>query len=141
MGSCPYSPFLGAGGITEISNVDTLTPIENVSSLCTPDSATLTAPSIATTQNNSLVLLAYGIVGSNDLTEPAGFSLVYTHDIGGLGVDMANFVSSVYPTSGTDTGDQNLNREDTREQPRLPDWLVATAPLSESEAKPNRECA
>ncbi len=106
-GTCPYSTFLGAGGITEVSNVDTITPIENVSSLCTLDSATLTAPSITTTENNSLVLLAYGVVGSNDMTEPAGFSLVYKHDIGGVGVDMANFTSSlVYPTSGTDTGDQ-----------------------------------
>lgn len=106
-GTCPYSPFLGSGGITEISNVDTLTPIENVSSLCRLDNAMLSAPSIATTQDNSLVLLAYGIVGNNDLTKPTGYSQVYKHNISGFGPDLANFTStSVYPTSGTDTGDQ-----------------------------------
>jgi len=107
-GTCPYAPFLASGGITLVANVDTVTPIENVSELCTLDSTTLTAPSINTTENNSLVLLGFGIVGDNDISKPAGYSVVYQHSIALSGPDIANLSSTtVFPSSGTSTGDQS----------------------------------
>jgi hypothetical protein len=104
-GSCPLSPFLASGGITELSSVDTLTPIEITSELCTPDSTTLTAPLITTTEPNSLDLLAWGIAGDNDVSKPPGYSVIYNHDIPGTGPDIAN-QSKTFAADNTDTGDQ-----------------------------------
>jgi hypothetical protein len=108
-GTCPYSPFLASGGITLLANVDTSTPIEDNSELCTLDSTSMTAPSITTTENNSLVLVAYGITGSNFVRAPSGYSEVYQHNIVETGPDIANYASSLFPTSGAESGDQTTS--------------------------------
>ncbi len=105
-GTCPYTPFLASGGVTELSNVDTTTPVEDNSFQCTDDSVTLTAPSITTTEDNSLVLVVYGITGSNFLRAPSGYSEICQHNIAGSGPDFGNFSSDLIPTSGTASGDQ-----------------------------------
>jgi hypothetical protein len=102
-GSCPYSPFLATGGITSIANVDLEAPIEVDSSLCTPDSTTLTAPSITTTEADAMGVLVFGIVGDNSISKPAGYSGIYQHNISGTGPGIANY-TQVFATSGTVTG-------------------------------------
>ena len=112
-GTCPYSPFLASGGLTLIANVDTVTPVEDALPACTLDGGTMTAPSISTTEHNSLVLLAYGIVGDNDGSRPAGYSLVYKHSISGTGPFISNYSStSLIPASGTATADAISNASD-----------------------------
>ncbi len=113
-GTCPYSPFVASGGLTLLANVDTVTPVEDALPACTIDGSTMTAPSITTTEDNSLVLLAYGIVGDNDGSKPAGYSQVYKHSIGGTGPFISNYTSTkLIATSGTATGDQISNASDT----------------------------
>lgn len=73
--------------------------------VCTPDSTTLTAPSITTTEPNSLDLLAWGVVGNNDVSKPTGYSVIYNHDIPGTGPDIAN-QSKTFAADNTDTADQ-----------------------------------
>jgi hypothetical protein len=104
-GTCPYSPLLASGGITLVANVSTVTPVEDNSELCTLNSTSMTAPSITTTEDNSLVLVAYGITSSNFFRAPSGYSEVYQHSIVGSGPDVANYAGSVFPTSGAASGD------------------------------------
>ena len=109
-GTCPYSPFLASGGLTLFSNVDTVTPIEDALPACTMDGTAMTAPSITTTEDSSLVLLAYGIVGDNDSSKPTGYSLIYLHSIGNTGPYIANYATTKpILASGTVTADQVSN--------------------------------
>ncbi len=103
--------FLASGGIAAFSNVDTVAPIEAVSSLCTMASATLTAPSITSTTDDTLGLLAFGIAGDNSLSGAPGYSQVYQHDLSFVGPDIRNDAANAPVSSGTMTGDQTETAE------------------------------
>ncbi len=97
--------FLGAGGVVSFAKGNITTPIEATSSLCLAGSLSPTAPSLATSADNSLNVLVFGISGNNFLSKPAGYSQIFEHVIGGSGPVIANDVNPI-AKSGTTTGDQ-----------------------------------
>jgi len=74
-------PERGAGGIVRISGADTSSPI-NISGTATAiDTDPIVAPSVTTTVDNTLLLLALGSdIGGATITPPSGFTLVYEAD-------------------------------------------------------------
>jgi hypothetical protein len=62
------------------------------------------APSVTTTQNNSLLIGAFGIVGSNSITEPLDMVSVYGHNASnGPAVKNAWRTQAVTGASSTET--------------------------------------
>ncbi len=97
--------FQGSGGITAIFGANDAAPIEADSFQCTTASSSVTAPSVTTTNNNALDLLAFGINGDNSLSTPSGYTTVYQHDIATSGPDIGNDSMGI-AGAGTETGDQ-----------------------------------
>ncbi len=97
--------FTSAGGIVAVANGNPDNPVETNSFNCTTASATLLAPSITVTSDNSLDLLIGAITGNNFIRDIAGYSIIYQDDVSGAGPDLAN-LSEPIATAGTQTGNQ-----------------------------------
>ncbi len=97
--------YLGSAGITLFASVGA-TPVENFAHSCTTAATNLSAPSITTTQNNTLNTLFWSITNDNSVTKPAGYQRAYEHNIPGTGPDVANDAALIAP-SGTNTGVQS----------------------------------
>jgi hypothetical protein len=97
--------FTGAGGLVAFTGISGVSPFEASSFQCTPDSSTLTAPSITTTVDNSLDLLVYGIAPDNVIQEPNDYRELFDWDSPDSGPVVANDLLLI-PASATATGDQ-----------------------------------
>jgi hypothetical protein len=97
------TPLVASGAIISVANVNTTSPIDAITSLCTAQSTQATAPSITTVHNDSLNILVYGITGDKFLSKPSGYSQIFQHPVFGIGPDLTND-SLVIPAAGTNTG-------------------------------------
>ncbi len=97
------TPLLASGSIISVEGVNTTSPIDASSMLCTTQSKQQTAPAVTTVHSDDLNILVYGITGNNFMSEPAGYSQLFQHLVVELGPDITNDYL-VIPGAGTNTG-------------------------------------
>jgi hypothetical protein len=103
-GGATDSIALAAGGMSDYVGVNTVSPIENFSGVQNASSLSILAPSVTTTQNNSLLIGAFGIVSTNSINPPGNMIPVYGHDPSyGPSVRNAWRTQAVAGASGTET--------------------------------------
>jgi hypothetical protein len=89
------TPELASGGIINIANVNTTTPVEAITAQCTTDSASLGAQAFETANSNDLDVLVFGITGDDSLSEPSGYELSYYHTVSGTGPSISNSIKLI----------------------------------------------
>lgn len=106
----PTASPVAAGGMSDYFGVNIASPIENSSGGQNASSLSILAPSVTTTQNNSLLIGAFGIVNANSISPPGNMIPVYGHDPSyGPSVRNAWRTQAGAGASGTETATAALN--------------------------------
>jgi hypothetical protein len=71
------TPAASSGGITDISGVNTINPVDSKMSTRGPVSKNILAAGITTNGANELILVGFSITGTNTITLPRGLTSVY----------------------------------------------------------------
>jgi hypothetical protein len=99
------TPVLATGGIVSIANVNTSTPIEQISpSNCQMQTSDPSAGGMTTLNPNDMNMLVYGITGNNNMNGVAGYSLISQHQVSGTGPDIlveSKVIPAIYTNTGT----------------------------------------
>ncbi len=102
------TPVLATGAIVSIANVNTSTPIEQITaSNCQywqKGQTTPNAQAMTTLNSDDMNLLVFGITGSNDMNTSPGYSLISQHQVFGIGPDLlveSRLIPAIYTNTGT----------------------------------------
>ena len=103
-GGTTNSIVLAAVCISDISGVDTASPIEDSNGAQNAPSTSIFAPSVTTTVANSLIIGAFGITGANTISPPSEMTHVCGHNpSSGPSVETAYKIQAAIGASGSDT--------------------------------------
>jgi len=102
------TPVVATGAVVSIANVNTSTPIEQITpSNCQiwQDKQTVpTAQAMTTLNSNDMNMLVFGITGNNNMNTSAGYSLISQHEVFGIGPDLlveSKLIPAIYTNTGT----------------------------------------